>query len=234
LIYIHLEPYNSSLYDKIHKIKLFMGLKESSQLFINHSENSFYWSAIGSYAYSFLPLVFPSKEKFKHILNLACGYGGDLVAARIFFGDSVKLTGVDINDLRLSNNGKYEFEQNMNAAGADFLLADMRNINKIIERNQDTDLILIRHPARMKTEEEFISAREMMSPWMDYSLEKNIPLVFSVFGWDMDGRNKLAQIARDQGNSVRLIDNPRNNYTFYNLNTTTLFVPDAYGFIMNE
>jgi len=94
-------------------------------------ESSFTQAAIGSYAMEFLPLAIERGDvlNFSHALVLGCGHGADLIACRIFFGDTIRLTGVDNNRALLSGSDEAELKNNMQIADGDFMFARCRTNN---------------------------------------------------------------------------------------------------------
>ncbi len=190
---------------------------------------------VGSYAKEFLPLAIPNHEvsRFTHALALGCGHGGELIALRLFLGDHVQITGVDNNPELDLPEDKEELEQNLTVARAEFIFENMTQVQQIVERTGTPDLILIRHPGRMATEEGFQQVVARMSPWVQYAAENHTTLLLSFFDWYKEERDRIVNelitlhISQDH---IQIIDkDEQHRMGYYSVGQSRSIFPDVYG-----
>ena len=206
---------------------------EAQQYFETLHKLTFSEVSIGSYAFEFLPSLIEPREvdTYKKLLSLGCGHADELIACRMFFGDSITLTGIDNNPELQRDRDQKELHENLGLAGAQFLHANMSNISGILQNIDKPDIITIRHPGPLHNQFDQIAKR--LTPWFQYAGENEITTVLSFFNWHGNEKDRLVTDVIQQfvkPSQIRLQDKEfKNARAYYSINSSSNIYPDFYG-----
>lgn len=191
---------------------------------------------IGSYAFEFLPIAVPEPpDSFSSMVSLGCGYGHELIAARIHFGEGIQLTGVD-NDPTLSSiwGGKRVLHQSLSVANATFCFQDAGDVQSVLSQIPEPDIIAVRHPGPLTSQAAVKATCDHLYPWMKYAVEAHKIMIVSTlrFQTDVAVRNVLAQAAAQMAGdtNVKLLKKSSSRFSWQTMDGLTTFEPDYYGF----
>lgn len=194
---------------------------------------------IGSYAFEFLPMAVPEPpDTFSSMVSLGCGYGHELVAARIHFGEGIQLTGVD-NDSSLASiwGGKRMLHQSLGMANATFCFQDASDVHSVLSQIPEPDIIAVRHPGPLTSQSAVEDVYKSLYPWMRHAVEAHKIMIVSTlrFQTDVAIRNVLAQAAAQLAGdtNVKLLKKSSTRFSWQAMGGLTTFEPDYYGFRIN-
>ena len=171
---------------------------QSTEFLEQQSEKSHLYNMIGSYAFEFLPLALDNDRQFNHVLALGVGPGTELIGSRMYFGDTPAIDAVDnFEDKTLTPKELSWLKFVMHVSNSRFHQMDMQDVDRVFEVTHPPDLLLIRHPAAMQTEQMVQKVLKRIKPYITYATEHNAVVLCSFFDlpWELNGRNLIAQQA---------------------------------------
>lgn len=187
---------------------------------------------IGSYAYEFLPMALPEPpDSFSSMVSLGCGYGLEMVSARMHFGDGIQLAGID-NDPYLNSiwGGKRKLKRSLDLANATFYPEDITDVHAVLSQITEPDIIAVRHPGPLTSQSAVSDVYDQLYPWMRYAVDAHKIMIVSTlrFQTDVAFRNLLA------GDShVRHLKKSSTRFSWHTMDGLTTFEPDYYGLRIN-